>query len=74
VYAVDAEVSDIQCRDPRDSDGLGQPDVNVSKLETIEQIREFLDDTSDVAFSNPTDASALRTSSQRCLGDTGPFS
>ena len=25
VYAVGAEVSDSQCRDPRDSDGLGQP-------------------------------------------------
>ena len=36
-------------------------DMNVSKLETIEQIREFLDGTADVAFSNPTDASALRT-------------
>lgn len=36
-------------------------DMNVSKLETIEQIREFLEGTADVAFSNPTDASALRT-------------
>ena len=36
-------------------------DMNVSKLETIEQIREFLDGTAEVAFSNPTDASALRT-------------
>ena len=35
-------------------------DMNVSKLETIEQIREFLDGTAEVAFSNPTDASALR--------------
>jgi transposase InsO family protein len=30
-------------------------DMNVSKLETIEQIREFLQATADVAFSNPTD-------------------
>lgn len=36
-------------------------DMNVSNLETIEQIREFLKGTADVAFSNPTDASALRT-------------
>ena len=35
-------------------------DMNVSKLDTIEQIREFLDGTAEVAFSNPTDASALR--------------
>ena len=35
-------------------------DMNVSKLETIEQIREFLDGTADVAFSNPTDVLALR--------------
>ena len=35
-------------------------DMNVSKLETIEQIKEFLDGTAEVAFSNPTDASALR--------------
>ena len=35
-------------------------DMNVSKLETIEQIREFLDGTAEVAFSNPTDAFALR--------------
>ena len=34
--------------------------MNVSKLETIEQIREFLDGTAEVAFSNPTDAFALR--------------
>jgi hypothetical protein len=26
VNAVDAEISDIQCRDLRDADGLGQPD------------------------------------------------
>jgi len=36
-------------------------DMNVSKLETIEQIREFLDGTADIVFSNPTDAFALRT-------------
>ena len=36
-------------------------DMNVSKLETIEQIREFLEGTAEVAFSNPTDTSALRT-------------
>ena len=36
-------------------------DMNVSKLDTIEQIREFLDGTAEVAFSNPTDALALRT-------------
>jgi hypothetical protein len=35
-------------------------DMNVSKLDTIEQIKEFLDGTAEVAFSNPTDASALR--------------
>ena len=41
-------------------------DMNLSKLDTrgwpraIEQIREFLDGTADVAFSNPTDAFALR--------------
>ena len=36
-------------------------DMNVSKLDTIEQIREFLDGTAEVAFSNPTDAAALRS-------------
>ena len=36
-------------------------DMNVSKLDTIEQIQEFLDGTADVAFSNPTDTFALRT-------------
>jgi transposase InsO family protein len=35
-------------------------DMNVSKLDTIEQIKEFLDGTADVAFSNSTDPSALR--------------
>ena len=35
-------------------------DMNVSKLETIEQIKEFLDGTAEVAFSNSTDPSALR--------------
>ena len=36
-------------------------DMNVSKLDTIEQIKEFLDGTSEVAFSNPTDVAALRS-------------
>jgi transposase InsO family protein len=36
-------------------------DMNVSKLDTIEQIKEFLDGTAEVAFSNPTDAVALRS-------------
>ena len=35
-------------------------DMNVSKLDTIEQIKEFLEGTSEVAFSNPTDVAALR--------------
>ena len=35
-------------------------DMNVSKLETIEQIKEFLEGTAEVAFSNSTDPSALR--------------
>ena len=35
-------------------------DMNVSKLDTIEQIKEFLDGTAEVEFSNPTDPSALR--------------
>ena len=35
-------------------------DMNVSRLETIEQIKEFLDGTAAVAFSNTTDPSALR--------------
>ena len=35
-------------------------DMNVSKLETIEQIKEFLVGTAEVAFSNSTDPSALR--------------
>lgn len=34
--------------------------MNVSKLDTIEQIKEFLAGTAEVAFSNPTDPSALR--------------
>ena len=40
-------------------------DMNVSKLETrgwpraIEQIKEFLAGTTEVAFSNPTDVAAL---------------
>jgi hypothetical protein len=36
-------------------------DMNVSSLETIEQIREFLNATAEVAFSNPADESTLRT-------------
>ncbi len=36
-------------------------DMNVSRLETIEQIREFLNGTVEVAFSNPADESTLRT-------------
>jgi transposase InsO family protein len=35
-------------------------DMNVSKLDTIEQIKEFLDGTAEVEFSNPTEPSALR--------------
>lgn len=35
-------------------------DMNVSKLDTIEQIKEFLDGTAEVTFSNSTDPSALR--------------
>jgi hypothetical protein len=35
-------------------------DMNESRLETIEQIREFLACTADVAFSIPTDESTLR--------------
>ena len=35
-------------------------DMNVSKLETIEQIREFLEGTTEVEFSNSPDSSALR--------------
>ena len=36
-------------------------DMNVSKLQTIEQIREFLKGTAEVAFSNPTDDSTRHT-------------
>jgi hypothetical protein len=35
-------------------------DMNESRLETIEQIREFLQGTAEVAFSIPTDESELR--------------
>ena len=35
-------------------------DMNYSRLETIEQIREFLAGTADVAFSIPADESTLR--------------
>jgi hypothetical protein len=36
-------------------------DMNVSRLETIEQIQEFLNGTAEVAFSNPADEPTLRT-------------
>ena len=42
-------------------------DMNVSKLDTrgwpraIEQIKEFLEGTAEVVFSNPTDVAALRS-------------
>ena len=36
-------------------------DMNVSKLDTIEQIKEFLAGTAEVAFSNPTDVAALHS-------------
>ena len=36
-------------------------DMNVSKLETIEHIREFLAGTAEVAFSHPSDESARRS-------------
>ena len=36
-------------------------DMNVSSLETIEQIQEFLNGTTEVAFSNSADESTLRT-------------
>ena len=35
-------------------------DMNVSRLETIEHIREFLAGTAEVGFSHPTDESARR--------------
>lgn len=35
-------------------------DMNVSRLETIEQIQEFLNGTTEVVFSNPADESTLR--------------
>ncbi len=35
-------------------------DMNVSRLATVEQIREFLKGTADVAFANPADEVALR--------------
>jgi hypothetical protein len=35
-------------------------DMNVSRLETIEQIREFLNGTAEVAFTNPSDELTLR--------------
>ena len=35
-------------------------DMNEAKLDTIEQIREFLKGTANVAFSTPTDESRLR--------------
>ncbi len=36
-------------------------DVNETKLDTIEQVREFLQGTADVAFCIPADESTLRT-------------
>ena len=36
-------------------------DMNVSRLDTIEQIREFLKGTACVAFTNPADEPTLRT-------------
>ena len=36
-------------------------DMNVSRLETIEKIRKFLNGTSEVAFSHPADESTLHT-------------
>ena len=36
-------------------------DMNMSRLETIEQIREFLNGTAEVAFSSSADESTLRT-------------
>ena len=36
-------------------------DMNVSRLGTIEQIREFLNGTAEVALSRPSDEAALRT-------------
>ncbi len=35
--------------------------MNVSRLETIEQIREFLNGAHEVAFTHPADESTLRT-------------
>ncbi|MHB1514620.1 MAG: integrase [Acidiferrobacteraceae bacterium] len=35
-------------------------DMNVARLETIEQIREFLQGTAEVAFANPADEATLR--------------
>ena len=36
-------------------------DMNVSRLDTIEQIQEFLNGTTEIVFSNPSDESALRS-------------
>ncbi len=35
-------------------------DMNVSRLETVEQIRECLNGTADVAIANPADEATLR--------------
>jgi len=35
-------------------------DMNDAKLETIEQMREFLAGTADISFSIPTDSDGLR--------------
>lgn len=36
-------------------------DMNVSRLDTIEQIQEFLNATAEIVFSNPSDESTLRS-------------
>lgn len=36
-------------------------DMNVSRLDTIEQIQEFLNGTAEIVFSNPSDESTLRS-------------
>jgi len=38
-------------------------DMNKSRLETVEQIREFLAGTADFAFAVPTDKAKLRSAS-----------
>jgi len=48
-------------------------DMNESKLETIEQIREFLQGTAEVAFSIPSDESTLRAFVTSVIGRLGYF-